>query len=93
MTHEEYVNNGMWELSDIPLILGACHSPGLDPLMVEFRNAQQAVADDEPRVRRLPRPWLGDPFHRQLKRQCDTARGRVLTYLLQHKDLIVIHGH
>lgn len=88
------VNAGAWQLKGIieHITFGACHTPGFDPLIMRFQAAQQAVAEDESRIRRLPRPWLGDPHHNRLKRERDTARAKCIAYILAHKDILIIGG-
>lgn len=89
---EEYANHGAWQIADLGIVLGACHTPTFDNLMTTYRLDQQAVADDEARIHHLPRPWLGDEHHRELVKARNVARASALQYLLAHKDLIIIEG-
>jgi hypothetical protein len=77
-------------VTDFHLIVGAAHSPGFDRLMETYRMAEKAVQDDEARVRKLPRPWLSDPYHLRLKREMNRAKGAAIDYLLDHPDLLII---
>lgn len=90
--NEEYINHGAWQIGDLGIVLGACHTPTFDNLMTNYRLAQKAVDEDENRIHRLPRPWLGDPHHRELVHARNIARALALEYLLAHKDLIIIEG-
>jgi hypothetical protein len=89
---EQIQNNGNWNITDFKFVIGAAHTPDFDDLMIALRRAERAVAEDEPRVRKLPRPWLGDPWSHQLKRTMHEARARAMAYALAHKDIIIIEG-
>ena len=84
------VNAGNWNVTDFGWVVGACHTPDFDALMTRLRLLERAVQEDEPRIRRLPRPWLGDPHHNQLKRERDAVRNRAKAYLLAHRGLIIL---
>lgn len=90
MNEPEHV--GPWNIQDLGLILAANSSPVFDPLMKAFREAEKELKADEPRVRRLPKPWLGDEHHQYLRREYAYARVQVLKFLLSHKDHIIING-
>lgn len=87
---EAYQNFGSWNITDFHILVGAAHSPGLDPLMVAYREAEKAVQEDEARVRRLVKPWLADEHHLRLKNAANKAKGAALDYLLDHPDLLII---
>jgi hypothetical protein len=87
---EDIVNNGNWNINDWHLIVGAAHEPAFDKLMAALRLAEKAVQEDEPRLRKLPRPWLSDPYHLRLKREMNRAKGEAMDYLLDHPHLMVI---
>jgi hypothetical protein len=83
---------GLWNLQEFGFILVANSSPEVDRLMDAYYQAKADYVADEPRVRKLVRPWLGDPRHHRLERERNYARAQVVKYLLDHRELIIING-
>lgn len=83
-------NAGAWNLTRLGLLIGAHHTPDLDPLIVAWEDAEEAVARDAQRVARLPRPQFGDRRHLELVNKLNEAKGKLLDYIAENPDVLIV---
>lgn len=81
-------NVGNWSVTRL-IPLGACHTAEFDPLMHDLLDAEQALAEYQQHVGRLPKPHLGDMRSVELQNQVNRCKAKVIEHLRKHREILV----